>query len=60
MLKGWGTTFIIVGGFFALAGFASYATDIQLGIGLSGLNMIGLGIIMIGLHNFIKTTKKLK
>lgn len=42
-----GYAFIIFGAIWAIAGFASYASDIQLGIALGGINMIGIGIIMV-------------
>ena len=46
-----GILFIIGGAFWAIAGFATYASDIQLGIALSGVCMLGIGSIMIGLSN---------
>jgi len=42
-----GYTFIVFGAIWAIAGFASYASDIQLGIALGGINMIGIGLIMV-------------
>ena len=45
-MKALGIIFIIFGALWAIAGFASYASDIQLGIAVSGINMIGIGIIM--------------
>jgi hypothetical protein len=51
MLRSWGFTFIFIGGFFTLAGFLTYASDIQLGIAIGGMNMIGIGILMLGFDN---------
>jgi hypothetical protein len=48
MLKGWGITFIVFGIFWTFAGLLSYASDIQLGIAVSGINMFGLGLLMVG------------
>jgi hypothetical protein len=42
-----GYVFVIFGSIWTIAGFASYASDIQLGIAVSGLNMVGIGLIMI-------------
>lgn len=53
-MKIWGILFIVFGGFWTLAGFATYASDIQLGIAVSGVNMIGLGLVLVfmsGLQN---------
>ena len=50
MLKGWGITFIVFGTFWALAGFLTYYSDIQLGIAVGGLNLVGIGILMLGLN----------
>ena len=46
-MKIWGVIFIVCGGFWTLAGFATYASDIQLGIAVSGINMVGLGLVMV-------------
>ena len=46
-----GVVFIIAGIFWAIAGFAMYASDIQLGIALTGICMAGIGGLMIGLSN---------
>ena len=46
-MKVLGILFIVFGALWAVAGFASYASDIQLGIAVSGINMIGIGIIMV-------------
>lgn len=45
-MKLWGILFIIAGAFWTIAGITSYASDIQLGIAVSGINMIGIGAIM--------------
>jgi hypothetical protein len=49
MLKGWGVTFIVIGIFWTLAGFLNYASDIQLGIAVGGLALVGIGILMVGI-----------
>ncbi len=49
MLRGWGIGFIFFGLFWTVGGFLSYATDIQLGIAVSGINMVGIGILMLGI-----------
>jgi hypothetical protein len=46
-----GVLFVIGGIFWALMGFATYASDIQLGIALSGICMAGIGGVLIGLSN---------
>jgi len=51
MLKVWGILFIVFGSLWTLAGFLGYASDIQLGIAVGGINMIGIGILMIGVHS---------
>ena len=42
-----GYLFIGFGLIWTIAGFASYASDIQLGIAVSGINMVGIGLIMV-------------
>jgi hypothetical protein len=42
-----GVIFVIVGILLALAGFTSYASDIQLIVAFTGINMAGLGSVMI-------------
>jgi hypothetical protein len=42
-----GILFVIIGVFLALVGFTSYASDIQLIVAFVGVNMAGLGSIMI-------------
>jgi hypothetical protein len=42
-----GVIFVIVGIFLGLAGFVSFATDIQLIVAFTGVNMAGLGSVMI-------------
>lgn len=49
-----GVIFVIAGIFWATAGFATYASDIQLGIALSGICMAGIGGVMIGVSNLQK------
>ena len=44
-----GVVFVIAGIFWAIAGFVTYASDIQLGIALAGINMFGIGCIMVHL-----------
>lgn len=50
-MKVWGILFVIFGAFWTIAGFLSYKSDIQLGIALAGINMFGIGLIMIYLAN---------
>jgi len=50
-MKVWGILFLIFGAFWTIAGFISYKSDIQLGIALAGINMLGIGLIMIHLAN---------
>lgn len=45
-MKIWGVLFVIFGAFWTIAGFVSYKSDIQLGIALAGINMLGIGLIM--------------
>jgi hypothetical protein len=42
---------VIFGVFWTIAGFLSYKSDIQLGVALAGINMFGIGLIMIHLAN---------
>jgi len=42
-----GILFVIIGVFLALVGFTSYASDIQLIVAFVGVNMAGLGSVMI-------------
>jgi hypothetical protein len=49
VMKVLGIFFIIGGIFWTIAGFISYASDIQLGIAVSGMNMFGLGAVMVHL-----------
>ena len=48
-MKVWGILFLVFGAFWTIAGFISYKSDIQLGIALAGINMLGIGLIMIHL-----------
>ncbi len=50
-MKIWGILFAIFGVFWTIAGFISYKSDIQLGIALAGINMFGIGLIMIQISN---------
>jgi hypothetical protein len=50
-MKVWGILFAIFGVFWTIAGFISYKSDIQLGLALAGINMFGIGLIMIHLSN---------
>ena len=50
-MKVWGILFAIFGVFWTIAGFISYKSDIQLGLALAGINMFGIGLIMIHLAN---------
>ena len=49
-----GVIFIIAGIFWATAGFVTYASDIQLGIALSGICMAGIGGVLVGVSNLQK------
>ena len=49
-----GVIFVIAGIFWAIAGFVTYASDIQLGIALSVICMAGIGEVMVGLSNVQK------
>lgn len=42
---------MIFGAFWTLAGFISYKSDIQLGVALAGINMFGIGYIMLHMSN---------
>ena len=46
-----GVILIIFGAFWMIAGFLSYASDIQLGLALSGICMMGIGGALIALAN---------
>ncbi len=50
-MKVGGILFVVFGVFWTIAGFVSYKSDIQLGIALAGINMFGIGLIMIHLAN---------
>jgi hypothetical protein len=49
-----GVVFVVAGISWAIAGFATYASDIQLGIALSGICMAGIGGVMVGISNLQK------
>jgi hypothetical protein len=46
-----GISFIVFGLIWTIAGFLSYASDIQLGIAVGGINMVGLGVVMVKLSD---------
>lgn len=46
-MKIWGILFVVFGAFWTIAGFISYKSDIQLGVALAGINMFGIGYIML-------------
>jgi len=46
-MKIWGILFVIFGIFWTIAGFISYKSDVQLGVALAGINMFGIGCIMV-------------
>jgi len=54
VLKGWGIAFIVFGIFWTLAGFITYASDFQIGIAVSGINMFGIGLLMVGVDSKLK------
>jgi hypothetical protein len=65
-LKITGVILIVVGVIWALLGFATYSSDIQLGIALSGICIAGIGYALIGisrvredLHNIWLWIKKI-
>ena len=51
VMKILGISFIVFGLFWSIAGFLAYASDIQLGIAVGGINMVGLGIVMVKLSD---------
>lgn len=51
MLRGWGIAFIVFGILWTVGGFLAYASDIQIGIAVSGINMFGIGILMVGVNS---------
>ncbi len=44
-----GVLFVVFGFLWAIGGLLSTASDIQLNLAVSGINMIGIGVIMIKL-----------
>jgi hypothetical protein len=50
-MKTLGISFIVFGVFWTFAGFLSAASDIQLGLAVGGINMVGLGIVMVKLSD---------
>jgi hypothetical protein len=46
-MKIWGIVFIVFGVFWTFVGFLSYASDIQLGIAVTGICMAGIGGVLI-------------
>jgi hypothetical protein len=49
-----GILFVVFGIFLTLAGFTSYASDIQLIVAFTGINMAGIGSLMIYLTGIKK------
>ncbi len=50
-MKVFGILFVGFGLLWTVLGFASYKSDIQLGIAISGINMMGIGCVMFHLSN---------
>ncbi len=48
-MKAMGWVFVILGVLTAIAGFASMASDIQIIVGLCGVNMVGIGLVLVRL-----------
>lgn len=48
-VKAMGWVFVILGVLTAIAGFASMASDIQIIVGLCGVNMVGIGLVLVRL-----------
>jgi hypothetical protein len=46
-MKIWGIAFIVFGVFWTIVGFLSSASDIQLGIAVTGICMAGIGGVLI-------------
>lgn len=46
-MKIWGIVFIVFGVFWTITGFLSTASDIQLGIAITGICMSGIGGVLI-------------
>jgi hypothetical protein len=53
-MKTWGFLLVSAGAFFAIAGFASYSSDIQLGIAVGGMCLAGIGGVLIALSGIKK------
>jgi hypothetical protein len=53
-MKIWGIVFIVFGVFWAILGFFSYKSDIQLGIAVTGICMAGIGGVLIALASIKK------
>lgn len=48
-MKAMGWIFVILETLIAIAGFASMASDIQIIVGLCGVNMVGIGLVLVKL-----------
>jgi len=46
-MKALGVVFVVLGGLLAVLGFTSYASDIQLIVAFVGINMAGIGAVLI-------------
>jgi hypothetical protein len=46
-MKALGIIFVVLGGLLAVLGFTSYASDIQLIVAFVGINMAGIGAVLI-------------
>ena len=46
-MKVLGVIFVVLGGLLAVLGFTSYASDIQLIVAFVGINMAGIGAVLI-------------
>jgi hypothetical protein len=53
-----GISFIVFGLLWAVVGFLSAKTDIQLGLAVGGINMVGLGIVMLKLADKPSSTEQ--
>lgn len=48
-MKAMGWVFVILGALVAISGFASVGSDIQIIVGLCGVNMLGIGLVLVKL-----------
>jgi hypothetical protein len=53
-MKIWGIVFIVFGVFWTIVGFLSSASDIQLGIAITGVCIAGIGGVLIALASIKK------